>query len=150
MFVVAMVYFYSATYSSKVAQNYESTLSPELRSHYKGIVAERSRLAYEGYGLGLILAVAFVWLQRGFAGRIFKREKLSSLSMVCIVVSVMFVTNYFYYMLSPKKQYMLNYLKDQNEISNWLKMYREMQFNYHTGLLCGVVAAGIAAFAFRC
>ena len=29
------------------------------------------------------------------------------------------------------------------------KFYKEMQFNYHMGLLCGVVAAGIGAFAFR-
>lgn len=149
-----MVYFYSATSSSQVTQKYEATLTPEQKARYKEVVSERSRLAYEGYGIGFIIAALYIWLHRSFltgaTGRLFKRDKLSSISMVCIVVSLMFVTNYFYYVLSPKKSYMLNYLNEKEEIANWVTMYREMQFNYHLGLLFGIIAAGIGAFAFRC
>jgi hypothetical protein len=153
VFLVAMAYFYTATSSSQIAKNYEATLTPEQRAHYKDIVSERTRLAYEGYGLGFIISVAYIWINRivirSGVGRLFKREKMSVLSMVCVVLAISCLTNYFYYVLSPKKKFMLNYLNDQEEISRWLVMYKEMQFNYHMGLLCGVVAAGIGAFAFR-
>jgi len=29
-------------------------------------------------------------------------------------------------------------------------MYREMQYNYHMGLVFGIIGVGILAFAFRC
>lgn len=151
--MVTMAYFYSATTSSQVAQKYEATLTPELRTHYHAIVAERQVLAYKGYGLGLILAIAYIWFHRGLQGKmkkIFAWGKLSNLSMVSIVVAMTFVTNYFYYVLSPKKAFMLNYLSGKEEIDNWTKMYREMQFNYHVGLLAGVISAAFVALAFRC
>jgi len=153
VFLVAMVYFYSATGSSHIAKNYEETLTSEQRSHYKDIVSQRTRLAYEGYGLGFIISVAYIWIHRivtrSGIGRLFKRDNMSIMSMVCVVIAISSLTNYFYYVLSPKKKFMLNYLNNQEEISRWLVMYKEMQFNYHMGLLCGVVAAGIGAFAFR-
>jgi hypothetical protein len=61
-----------------------------------------------------------------------------------------FLTNYFYYILSPKSDWMLNHMGNQKETSAWLEMYREMSFNYHAGLAFGIVAVGILAFAFRC
>lgn len=153
VFLVAMAYFYTATSSSKIAKNYEVTLTPEQSTHYKDIVSERTRLAYEGYGLGFIISVVYIWINRmvinSGIGRAFKREKMSVLSMVCAVLAISSLTNYFYYVLSPKKKFMLNYLNNQEEVSRWLTMYKEMQFNYHMGLLCGVVAAGVGAFAFR-
>ena len=59
-------------------------------------------------------------------------------------------TNYFYYMLSPKTDWMLSHMNNEKEIKSWLLMYREMQFNYHMGLALGIIAVGILAFAFRC
>jgi len=29
-------------------------------------------------------------------------------------------------------------------------MYKEMQYNYHFGMVVGIVAVGVLAFAFRC
>ena len=81
VFLVAMAYFYTATSSSHIAKNYEATLTPEQRSHYKDIVSERTRLAYEGYGLGFIISVVYIWINRvvikSGVGRLFKREKMS-------------------------------------------------------------------------
>jgi hypothetical protein len=53
-------------------------------------------------------------------------------------------------MLSPKSDWMLNYMSNPQEVKAWLLMYREMQFNYHMGLVLGIIAVGIFAFAFRC
>lgn len=150
VFIVAMIYFYSATGITGVAQKYEATLTPEKQLIYKDVVNERSRLAYQGYGLGLLVAALYIWFHKTMMTNGVKRDKMSNLSMVCIVISLMFSVNYFYYLLSPKKVYMLQKLKSNEEIKNWLEMYRAMQFNYHLGLLFGVAAAGAVAFAFRC
>ena len=75
---------------------------------------------------------------------------MNTSALVCTVVATAFVTNYFYYMLSPKTDWMLNHLTNKEEIKAWLLMYREMQFNYHMGLVLGIIAVGIFAFAFRC
>ena len=153
MFIIGMVYFYGVTNSLQIGKKYEATLTPEQRTHYNKILSERTRLTYEGYGLGLGISAVYVWLQRSLANseicKRLKRGKTSVFSMVLAVVAITCVTNYFYYVLSPKNKFMLDYLSDPEDIARWLKMYREMQFNYHMGLLCGVAAAGFGAFAFR-
>ena len=53
-------------------------------------------------------------------------------------------------MLSPKTDWILSHMNNEKEIKSWLLMYREMQFNYHMGLVLGIIAVGILAFAFRC
>ncbi len=53
-------------------------------------------------------------------------------------------------MLSPKSDWMLEHLQNKEEIKAWLLMYREMQYNYHMGLVLGIIAVGVLAFAFRC
>ena len=75
---------------------------------------------------------------------------MNTTSLVCTVVATAFITNYFYYMLSPKSVWMLNYMSNQEEVKSWLLMYREMQYNYHIGLVLGIIAVGILGFAFRC
>ena len=46
----------------------------------------------------------------------------------------------FYYILMPKKDYMLKYLKDKEDIENWWKVYRVMQYHYHLGFVLGLLA----------
>ena len=75
---------------------------------------------------------------------------MNNISLVCIVVATAFITNYFYYMLYPKSDWMLNHMNNQDEVKAWLLMYKEMQYNYHMGLVLGIIAVGIFAFAFRC
>jgi hypothetical protein len=68
---------------------------------------------------------------------------MNTTSLVCTVVATAFITNYFYYMLSPKSDWMLNHMNNKEEIKAWLLMYREMQFNYHMGLVLGIISAGL-------
>jgi hypothetical protein len=75
---------------------------------------------------------------------------MSATGLVCMATATTFLTNYFYYMLSPKSDWMLNHTSNQDQVKAWLQMYREMSFNYHAGLALGIVAVGIFAFAFRC
>ena len=71
-------------------------------------------------------------------------------SMVCITVFIAFFTNYFYYILTPKTDWMLNHIDSREQTKAWLEMYRTMQVYYHSSLVVGIIAVGLITFAFRC
>ena len=76
--------------------------------------------------------------------------RMGASALVCMATATTFLTNYFYYMLSPKSDWMLNHMKKQDEVNAWLQMYKSMQYNYHMGMALGIIAIGIFAAAFRC
>ena len=145
IFVIGMIYFYNLSDKSEIVKHYKSSLSSDLQKRYEKITKERTNISYQGYALGVILSLGII-----FYNLKFKRAKLNTSSLVCTVLATAFITNYFYYMLSPKSDWMLNHMSNQEEVKSWLLMYREMQFNYHMGLTLGIIAVGVLAFAFRC
>jgi len=126
-------------------QNYEKNLSEKLKKIYKEIVAERTRIYYFGYVLGFILAGVLILYNIQIKG-----AKIRWPTMVCLTIAVAFITNYFYYILTPKTKWMLENIETPEEAKTWLQMYRAMQTYYHGGLVVGIIAVGFAAFAFRC
>jgi len=135
-----MIYFYNATDKSEIVQQYKATLPIELKERYENITAERRRISYQGYGLGVLLSLVILSFRR----------KMNTFSLVCTVMATCFLTNYFYYMLSPKSDWMLNHTTNPDQVHAWLLMYRAMSYNYHFGIAFGILAVGILAFAFRC
>ena len=142
VFVIGMIYFYNATSENKY---YREKLSPELRAKYDAIASERMRISYFGYLLGFALSLVIIYYNSQI-----KKNKLNNLSLICIVISTTFLANYFYYILTPKSDWMLNHLTSKEETRAWLAMYRSMQYKYHFGLVLGVAAVGILGHAFRC
>jgi len=140
IFLIGMIYFYNATDKSDIVNNYKATLPIDLQQRYEKIIEERKRISYQGYGLGLLLSLVILYFSR----------KMNTISLVCTVMATAFLTNYFYYMLSPKSDWMLNHVTDKDQVHAWLLMYRAMSYNYHLGIVFGIIAVGIFAFAFRC
>jgi uncharacterized membrane protein len=133
-----------AVAKSEIILKYKSQLPENLQKIYEQITNERTRIYYQGYILGFILSLVII------ATNVYSDHKmLSTMSMICLVLATSFVTNYFYYILSPKKNWMLDYIKTPDQTKAWLQMYRGMQVYYHTGLVLGIVAVGIFAHAFR-
>jgi uncharacterized membrane protein YkgB len=145
IFVIGMIYFYNLTDKSEIVKHYKSSLSIDLQKRYEKISNERTNISYQGYILGVILSLGIIFYNLKIKG-----VKMNTSALVCTVIATAFITNYFYYILSPKSDWMLNHLQNKEEIKAWLLMYREMQFNYHMGLVLGIIAVGILAFAFRC
>ena len=145
IFIIGMIYFYNATDKSDVVKNYKSKLSPELREKYEKITKERMLISYKGYALGLILSLIIILYNKYTKPKVF-----NTFSLVCIIISTSFITNYFYYILSPKSDTMLNYLQKKEDIQSWQSVYREMQYNYHMGIVLGIIGVGILGVAFRC
>ena len=142
IFIIGMIYFYNATDKSEIVKHYKATLPMDLQERYEKITDERRRISYHGYILGLFLSVIILFYNI--------RIKMHTISLVCTVMATCFLTNYFYYMLSPKSDWMLNHTTNQDQVNAWLVMYREMSYNYHVGIVFGIIAVGIFAFAFRC
>jgi hypothetical protein len=142
VFVIGMIYFYNSTNENS---NYREKLSPELQIKYDAIASERMRNSYFGYLLGLALSLVIIYYNSQV-----RKNKLNNKSLICIVISTTFLANYFYYILTPKSDWMLNHLTSKEETSAWIEMYRSMQYKYHFGLVLGVAAVGILGHAFRC
>lgn len=147
IFVIGMIYFYNLSDKSSIVKHYKSSLSSDLQKRYEKITKERTNISYQGYALGVILSLGIIFYNLKIKK---STQRVNTTSLVCTVIATAFITNYFYYMLSPKSDWMLNHMSNQEEVKSWLLMYREMQFNYHMGLTLGIIAVGVLAFAFRC
>jgi uncharacterized protein YacL len=142
VFIIGMIFFYNRTDKSVIVNQYKKKLSFDLQQRYDKIAKERMMISYQGYLLGFILSMFIIVYNR--------KVKLSNSSLVCTLIATCFLTNYFYYMLHPKSDWMLNHMGTQEEVNAWLQMYKEMQYNYHAGLVLGIIGSGILAFSFRC
>lgn len=145
IFVIGMIYFYNMTGKSEIVKKYKENMPTDLQKRYELITAERKKLSYQGYALGVVLSLCIILYNMRV-----RPQMMSTSAMVCLVIATSFLTNYFYYILSPKSDWMLNHTENQEQVKNWLIMYREMSFNYHAGLALGIIAVGVLAFAFRC
>jgi len=145
IFVIGMIYFYNISDKSDIAKKYKQQLSSVLLTRYETITQERMSISYYGYGLGVLFSLIIIYYNLNIKG-----AKMNSFALACTVMATTFLTNYFYYILSPKADWMLNHMSSQEEVHAWLQMYRGMQYNYHMGLALGIIAVGIFAIAFRC
>jgi len=144
VFIIGMIYFYYMTDKSKIVKHYKEQLPHNLQIRYEKIAKERMIISTYGYVLGLILSLIIIFFNYKI-----KHIKLNTFGLVCTVMATCFLTNYFYYMLSPTSDWMLNHIYSGDQVKAWLQMYREMSYNYHMGMALGIIAVGIFAFAFR-
>ena len=144
VFVVSMVYMNNATTKNQVVQHYQQQLPATLQSLYIKIAEERLSIYYYGYVLGFILSLIIIIYNYQ------QSKKQSTVTVICTVISVSFITNYFYYILSPKSNWMLDNINTPEQTKAWLQMYRQMQKYYHIGLVLGIIAVALLGFAFRC
>lgn len=143
-FVIAMVLMNYWMVTNQTTQKYRAQLPSSLQKTYDEIVKERTQIFYTGYIIGVLLAARLIYYNTQI-----KKEKMGTCAMVCLTIFIAFITNYFYYTLSPKTKWMLNSIEDPEQTKAWLQMYRTMQLYYHGSLVLGLIAVGVLAFAFR-
>ncbi len=131
--------------SNDVIKSYREKLSPEMQEKYDKISNERASIYFQGYGIGLLFSLIFIIYNYKF-----KKDKLKWPYLVLTSIAICFIVNYFYYKIYPKSDWLLNYVKTQEESKAWLELYKELQKNYHIGLAIGLVGVGVLAMAFRC
>ena len=139
VFLIANIFMIFSC-SKKLKDNFRNTLSEEQKDLYQSIINERKWIYYSGYLLGIFLAILVV----AFLKKLLKLNKISN---ICIIATITFVTNYIFYILYPKKDYMILHLKNKEQIKEWLDIYKYMQFRYHLGFVLGIVALIFASIA---
>jgi hypothetical protein len=144
VFLIGMIYFYNMTDKSEIVKTYKEKLPTDLQLLYDKIAQERMTISLYGYFYGFLLSLFLIYYNVKL-----KKEKMNTWAMVCLVMATCFIVNYFYYILSPKSDYILNHTNNSEQVKAWLQMYREMQYNYHMGIVLGIVGVGIMTFAFR-
>ena len=144
IFIIGMIYFYYMTDKSEIVKTYKEKLPTDLQLLYDKIAQERMSISLYGYFYGFLLSLFLIYYNVKL-----KKEKMNTWAMVCLVMATCFIVNYFYYILSPKSDYILNHTNNSEQVKAWLQMYREMQYNYHMGIVLGIVGVGIMTFAFR-
>ena len=147
VFIVSMIYMNNATQKSQTIQLYQEQLPANLKNLYAKLTNERLRIYYYGYALGFILSLIIIIYNYQKSK---PSHRMTTTAMVCTTITVSFITNYFYYMLSPKSDYMLNHINSPDQTKAWLTMYKHMQYYFHAGLVLGIIAVAFLAFAFRC
>ena len=142
VFLIGMIYMTTMMSNNETMRKYKQQIPDNLKALYQDIVEERRCIYYTGYGIGILLAMLFILFNNMVLDKSF-----STTSMVCITTSMAFVVNYFYYLLTPKTNYMLDHLETPQQTRAWLKMYKMMQFHYHMGLVVGLIAVAILSYA---
>lgn len=142
IFIIGMIYMTFSIDKSSVSKRFKDTLDNALREKYASLVQERLQLYYGGYILGFLLSIAVI------IANVYSGKKMGPLVMMCLTGSITFVTTYFYYLLSPKSDYIVRYLYKKEQRDEWLRIYRTMQFHYHGGLALGLLAVIGYSYAF--
>ena len=142
--VVAMVIMNVMVMNDPFIQSYKNQLPEDIKKQYDNIVAERSSIFFTGYLIGFVLSVFVIIFNINVL-----KQKMPVAAMVCLAVVVSTVVNYFYYILSPKSNYMVDLLKTEKQLQDWLQIYKSMQYYYHGSFVLGAVAVGVFAYAFR-
>ena len=126
VFIVAMIFTMYGSDKTDAIQNFKRILTSQQAAIYQKITNERRQIYFVGFGLGLLLSVIFlVWNNMSRAGS----RRLGRCSTICIVGAITFTTNYFYYMLSPKSDWMILHIEGDTQKKAWLHIYKKMQYN---------------------
>tara|TARA_Y100000022_G_C13217629_1_gene360685 strand:- start:13 stop:486 length:474 start_codon:yes stop_codon:yes gene_type:complete len=144
IFLIANIYTILSCTNDNYKQEFKNTLSNDQKITYEKIINERKNIYYSGYIFGLILSLIVILILKKFF-----KSKLNNLSLVCLVGTITFISNYLFYILYPKSDYMLLHLNDKTQIEGWLKIYKKMQFKFHLGFILGIIAVIIFCYSFR-
>jgi len=146
VFLIANIYTMFSCSNDNHKQEFKNTLTQEQQVLYEKLIDERKKIYYGGFLLGIVLSFIAVY----FGNKLLfsKNSKSSTLPKICMIASITFVTNYLFYILYPKTDYMVLHLNDKTQIQGWLNIYKKMQFKFHLGFILGIIAVIIYSYGF--
>jgi hypothetical protein len=118
-------------------KKYIKTLNEKEMEMREKVVKERSRI-YVIANLSAFLLVTLL---------MFNNIKMQNRkNNAWMYTAIYFLTEYFVYMLLPKKHWMLHSVQNNQDAIDWLNKYKMMSRNYHIGMLLGILAVGIFTY----
>lgn len=136
-FIMASIY--TMMTNTEQHKKLRDSFDEEGKKAYDKITSERLELYVKGSIAGLIIATGFF---------LWAREKLGTIPTVCSFVIIMFIVQIAVYSLTPKSDFVLNYVKSNEQSKMWLEVYNTMKNRYHIGFFVGLVGYGVLCYAF--
>ena len=106
VFLIANIYMMFSCVNDTNKSEFKKTLTNEQKAIYENIISERKNIYYGGFILGIALSLIALYIGENYLFFIDKKNK-ATLPKVCTVATITFITNYFFYILYPKTDYML-------------------------------------------
>lgn len=135
-FLMSMVYT-MGNKGSEISQQFQRSLTPEQSQIHQEIHDQRQSLFFQGLILGTILGGAYLYFNSG----------ASAIKNACLFTTIVMTVMTFYYKLSPKSKYMVEYLTLPAQKELWVRVYREYQVKYYLGFLLGIVGYLLIGYA---
>jgi heme/copper-type cytochrome/quinol oxidase subunit 4 len=135
--LIAMLFTMISPEKVSLMHDYEALLSSAQRTKYHALRKERLQIYLTGFALGILLAILVVYGLR----------RQSVFTNVCLTGAIVFVVAYFYYVFTPKSDYMILHLDEKEDRVAWLRIYRHMTLMYHLGFVVGVLAVMLFCYA---
>ena len=130
--------FYTMTVDKSVFKKFSKMLNTKQRKIYSKIRMDRLKIYMKGTMWAMLLSLGF---------KLAYGNSTEIISMACTHSLIFSVTQYLYYNLHPKKDWMLNHLKKPKLIKLWLQKYKLMKGRWHFGLFMGIFGYGLMCFA---
>ena len=119
--------------------NYYDKLDDYEKEKYKLVVKERTRI----YLYTIMISITLITIL------LINDIKMNNrMNTMWFYLAIYFVSEYFIYMLWPKKHWMLQSVKTNQDATEWLEKYKHMQKLYHIGLLMGILGVAIFAYSY--
>lgn len=129
-FLVAMVAMCFSCDIVEQNKSFYDSLTPQQQQIYQNIKKERLTIFLQASIAGLVTGLVVLYMMSA--------EKVNRIGAGCILLATAFATQYFWYVISPKKDWMILHLTEQ-QIPVWQQLYRAYQLRYHTALAVGLV-----------
>lgn len=118
-------------------KKYYNKLDEREKEKYDKVIKERSRIYLYAVLISFTIMVTLMINDIKMNNRV---------NTMWFYLAIYFVSEYFIYMLWPKKHWMLQSVETNQDAIDWLEKYKHMQKLYHIGLLMGIL--GVALFAY--
>jgi uncharacterized protein YacL len=132
--------FYSLQgYGSNEIKAFQESLDKEQTQKYMEIVEYRTYLFLMGILIGTVLGIIYLFFSKNFN---------YTLVNICIFIIIVFGVAIFYYFISKKPGYMLDYLTNQEQVKKWNDVYVDMQRRNLLGFSYGFIGYILLAWVF--
>ena len=124
-----------STRSMALKSEFAATLNEEQLAIYGEIINHRLTLYMQGFVLGIMAGVLYLAAMSSTAPARPSSMVLGTFTLIVLG------TQYLFYMLMPKPQWMLDVVTTPEQTQKWLEVYRYMSLRWHAGLVMGLLGA---------
>lgn len=142
VYIFISVALFMGSFYVSLANNdkYIKTLNEKEMEMRKKVVEERKKIFLIANMCAILLVSLLIF------GEFTLKNKMGNAWMYA---AIYFLTEYFVYMLLPKKNWMLHSVENKQDALDWLEKYKYMSRNYHIGMLLGILAVGIFTYNYN-